>query len=165
LIVGGREPLTIRLIGLHALLEPLDGFLARRQPSEIVDRPVREIPVLALQGKHLILQARVLRPEKLADLLGLFHPRAWHNAAAGQQHRGEEQRHEVPRDVDVVDTNHPFRLLSETIVRESNPIARLSWSLDRLDPPGDLDDSANRVRRESNHPRRTDGSEFVKKSD
>jgi hypothetical protein len=79
---------------------------------------------LTLQGQDLILQARILGTEKLADLLGLLYPRPRYDAAARQEARGEEQHQEVPRDEEVVmNTNHAFRLLSETTVRENNPIA------------------------------------------
>ena len=51
LLVGCGQTFPIVLVGLDALLQPLDRPVPGRQSAQVVDRAIGVIPVLALQGR------------------------------------------------------------------------------------------------------------------
>src|SRR5689334_15909161 len=121
LFVRLSQAVAILLIRLDTPLQPLDRLVPSCQAPEVVDGTVGVIAVLALQGQDLILEARILGTQRLAQTLRFLPSRMRNDRATGTEDGSDGRQENQPPDRDTaVGTNHPFRLLSGTIVRRTS---------------------------------------------
>jgi hypothetical protein len=117
---------------LNTSFQTAQRLVLARQASSVVDRAICIIPILCLDRENLVLEARILGSQGLAQTLTLLHLGAWHKRTSGALDDGKKEQDRTAGK-HAKSRNHSFRFLSGTKAIRTHPARRSGFPARRLE--------------------------------